>query len=91
MKINFIIYSVLRTGGLRVIFEYANKFSEQGHDVIVYHSLLPYKHKKYVDNEEWLKQIEDKIHNIISWKNIIKSYGNIKFKIKLIPLCPIYL
>ena len=42
MKINFIVPEITRTGGMRVIFEYANRLTERGHNVILYSPNIPF-------------------------------------------------
>ena len=75
----------MKTGGLRIIFDYANKLIEKGNDVVLYQTLIPYKQKKKISNKERIHLIKDKIYFLKSQKNIIKSYGEIKFRIKFIP------
>lgn len=50
MKINFIIPSPGNTGGLQVIYKYAEEFEKLGHDVIIYYPLKLYllDHKKNI-------------------------------------------
>ena len=42
MKINFIVPEITRTGGMRVIFEYANRLTERGDNVILYSPNIPF-------------------------------------------------
>lgn len=42
MKINFIVPEISRTGGMRVIFEYANRLNNKGHDVVLYSPVIPF-------------------------------------------------
>lgn len=42
MKINFIVPEISRTGGMRVIFEYANRLTKKGHDVVLYSPIIPF-------------------------------------------------
>jgi glycosyltransferase involved in cell wall biosynthesis len=53
MKINFIVPEIVRSGGIRVIFEFANKLTLRGHDVLIYTPMIPFntfrpKIKSYV-------------------------------------------
>lgn len=41
MKINFVLPGVGISGGTRVVFEYATRLSERGHDVTVLHPVVP--------------------------------------------------
>ena len=45
MKINFVIPFVSRSGAIRVIFEYANRLTELGHDVTVYYPFWPFNYR----------------------------------------------
>lgn len=42
MKINFIVPEISRTGGMRIIFEYANRLTDKGHDVVLYTPNIPF-------------------------------------------------
>lgn len=42
MKINFIVPEIVRSGGMRVIFEYANRLKERGHDVTLYSPVIQF-------------------------------------------------
>jgi glycosyltransferase involved in cell wall biosynthesis len=46
MKINFLLPSVGIGGGARVVFEYANRLTERGHDVTVLYPLVPSQMEK---------------------------------------------
>ena len=51
MKINFVIPTPGNTGGLQVIYKYAEEFQKKGHDVRIYYPLklylLDYSLNKY--------------------------------------------
>jgi glycosyltransferase involved in cell wall biosynthesis len=42
MIINFIVPEISRTGGMRIIFEYANRLTAGGHDVVLYTPNIPF-------------------------------------------------
>lgn len=42
MKINFLVPEIVRSGGLRTVFEYANRLTRLGHEVIVYTPVIPF-------------------------------------------------
>lgn len=42
MVLNFIIPEPSRTGGMRIIFEYAERLTKSGHDVILYSPVIPF-------------------------------------------------
>ena len=43
MKINFIVPFTGFTGGIKIVFEYANRLKERGHDVVIYVPMKAYK------------------------------------------------
>jgi len=42
MKINFLVPEIVRSGGIRTVFEYANRLTKRGHTVIVYTPVIPF-------------------------------------------------
>ena len=46
MKINFIVPFVEKTGGIKMVFTYANELSRRGHDVKIYYPFFPYAMSK---------------------------------------------
>jgi glycosyltransferase involved in cell wall biosynthesis len=42
MRINFLVPEIVRSGGIRTVFEYANRLSDSGHDVIVFTPVVPF-------------------------------------------------
>ncbi len=42
MKINFLVPEIVRSGGIRTVFEYANRLTKLGHEVIVYTPVIPF-------------------------------------------------
>lgn len=61
MKINFIIPNIpgKPTGGYKVMYEYANCFAENGHDVVLYHVATIEKLKYNIPH--WLRMIRTKL------------------------------
>jgi glycosyltransferase involved in cell wall biosynthesis len=43
MKINFIIPFTGKSGGIKMVYEYANRLSERGHDVVLFTPVIGYK------------------------------------------------
>lgn len=80
MKINIILPFTFLTGGIRVIFLYANYFISQGHDVICY---VPMKAYKF--NNSILKVIRLSITNTLLRGQRVKWF-DCKFKVKLVPV-----
>jgi glycosyltransferase involved in cell wall biosynthesis len=42
VKVNFIVPEITRTGGMNIIFQYANRLLARGHDVVVYTPVIPF-------------------------------------------------
>jgi glycosyltransferase involved in cell wall biosynthesis len=42
MKINFIVPEIVRSGGIRIIFEYANRLTQRGHTVTLITPIIPF-------------------------------------------------
>jgi glycosyltransferase involved in cell wall biosynthesis len=42
LRVNFLLHAAGKTGGVLVVFEYARRLRKMGHDVRVYHPVLPY-------------------------------------------------
>jgi glycosyltransferase involved in cell wall biosynthesis len=88
MKINFIVPEISRTGGMNIIFQYANRLTDRGHDVTLYTSVIPFNlykggikgyYLKYQVRKlfKWIFGGKDKLpHNIYPYH----------FKIKFVPV-----
>lgn len=88
MKINFIVPEVSRTGGMNIIFQYANRLKERGHDVMLYSPVIPFNLHKNQLKWYYLKyQVKSLFKWISSGEN--KLPDNIfpyNFKIKFVPV-----
>jgi glycosyltransferase involved in cell wall biosynthesis len=42
MKINFLVPEIVRSGGIRTVWEYSNRLTRLGHEVIVYTPMIPF-------------------------------------------------
>lgn len=79
MKINIIVPFTYLTGGIRVIFLYANYLQENGYDVCVYVPMLAYKF-----NDNLARRVKMSLINTIKRGRKVE-WIDIKFKIKLVP------
>jgi len=43
MRISFIIPFINWTGGIRIVFEYAERLHQRGHEVSIYFPMFPYR------------------------------------------------
>ncbi len=88
MKVNFIVPEITRTGGMNIIFQYANRLHERGHDVIVYTPVIPFNlHKNQFRWYYFKYQVKTLLRWITAGKN--KLPDNIypyKFRIKFVPV-----
>lgn len=55
MKINFIVPEISRTGGMRIIFEYANRLTERGNDVMMFSPYIPFNYYKGIIKRHYIK------------------------------------
>lgn len=85
MKINFIVPELTRTGGTRIIFEFANRMADRGHDVKMYSRITPFnpltpKVKKY-----YLKYQVKRLLLYMKGKAIPKNMFEHRFELKIVP------
>lgn len=78
MKINFIIPFTRLSGGIRVVFQYANYLVSKGHDVVCYVPMVSYPGK----GQSFFFRIKASLGNTLKKQ---KWFSN-NFKIKLVPL-----
>jgi hypothetical protein len=86
MKINLLVPEIVRSGGIRVIFEFANRLTDKGHDVILYTPAIPFNPfkpeiKLYVAKHQF-KYFTRQIFGNPKLPRNIFSY---RFEIKAIP------
>lgn len=87
MKISFFVPEVNITGGMRLIYEYANRLVERGHKVILYSKIIPYNLYKGQIKIGYLKHMIR--HTLYYFLGKIAPPDNKwqrKFKIKYLPL-----
>lgn len=84
MKINFVLPFTNPTGGIRVVYEYANHLTEKGHDVVCYVPLFSYKFNNS-GLKGLYKRIKSSIGNLYKYnRDQHKQY--VKCTIKFIPI-----
>jgi glycosyltransferase involved in cell wall biosynthesis len=86
MKINFIVPEISRTGGMNIIFQYANRLLERGHDVVLYTQIAPFNLYKNRIKPYYLKY---QIKSVIKWlygKSVPENIYSYNFRIKYVPL-----
>ena len=83
MKINFIIPFTNFTGGIKIVFEYANRLKEHGHDVLIY---VPMKAYSFSDEgiKSCLRVAKASVGNTIKRRNVV-DWFDLKVHIKLVP------
>lgn len=84
MKINFILPFTSLTGGIKVIFEYANRLNDRGYDIICYVPMLAYKFNNYGLIGE-LKRFKSSAGNTLKRRTKV-NWFDLKVPIKLVPL-----
>lgn len=84
MRINFIVPFTSKTGGIKIVFEYANRLKKRGHDVIIYVPMIAYR----FNNEGIigkLKIIKSSLGNTFKRGTRVKWF-DLNVPIRLIPL-----
>jgi len=84
MKISFIIPGFFKSGGIRIIFEYANRLCAKGHDVTVY---VPTKnYYLYKDEFSPLKYLKYKYRELFKQnsKRDLSFFGINRFKVMIV-------
>lgn len=84
MKINIIITGLFRSGGMRVIFEYANRLQSRGHDVVCFVSLKPYYFMR-VGMYENLRKYVSAFKNYLKRENLLMGLYSHCFDVKWVP------
>lgn len=84
MKINFLLPGVGISGGTRVVFEYANRLSERGHDVtILYPIIPPCMEEKWLAPRARLDQVLEFVRRLSTSKGV--DWFNLSVPIERIP------
>lgn len=88
MKVNFIVPEISRTGGMNIIFQYANRLVERGHDVVLYTPVIPFNLHKNRLRKYYLKyQVKTLFKWLSAGKNKLpRNIYPYKFKIKFVPV-----
>ena len=84
MNINIIGTGLFKSGGMRIIFEYANRLTRNGHNVIYYYPIKQY----YFNKESCYRKIKryyGALKHYFLYKNEIKSFYKIKCELKFVP------
>jgi len=86
VKISFLVPEIVRSGGMRVIFEYANRLKLKGHEVVLFTPIVPFNPFKGKSNINFQKYRIKTGIKYFTEKSLIP--GNIfpyGFRIKYIP------
>ncbi|MGG1071849.1 glycosyltransferase family 4 protein [Priestia megaterium] len=83
MKINFVLPFTNPTGGIRVIFEHANRLTDMGHDVVCYVPMVAYKFGSK-GFKGFIKRCKSSIGNSIKRRNKV-NWINVQANIQLVP------
>jgi len=91
MKIVFVVPEISKTGGMRIIFEYANKLSDKGYDVTVASPVVPLNSFKGKFSLYFFRYRLNYARRFLTGKiENPKSFFDVKFKIKYIPYPSVY-
>ncbi|WP_123054653.1 glycosyltransferase family 4 protein [Clostridium sp. JN-1] len=83
MKINFVIPFTSKTGGIKIVFEYANRLKKIGHDVEIYVPMISYKfgNKGFIGI---LKTIKSSLGNTFK-RGTKVNWFNLNVPLKVVP------
>lgn len=86
MKINFVVPEIVRSGGIRVIFEYANRLTGRGHIVKLFTPVIPFNIFKGKIVPYYIKyRIKYALKYIFGKKLIPENIFEKNFEIKFVP------
>ena len=86
MKIIFVVPEISKTGGMRVIFEYANRLTNEGHDVTVVSPIVPFNAFMGERSSYYFKYRIKYAARFLTGKiKRPETFFKINFKIKYIP------
>lgn len=87
MKINIIVPIIYKVGGIKTIFEYANEFQRNGHEVIVYSPLIPFNLQTAENSTlHIIRNLPRLVKNFLKFKINVNKFGSISFRIKQVPV-----
>ncbi len=87
LKINIIIPFFLRTGGIKLILEYANRLTLKGHNVIVYSPIYPYNyHAGQFNIVANIKRFYRRIRELALTRKTLRKFKVLNIKIKFVPV-----
>ncbi|MEO8514190.1 MAG: glycoside hydrolase, partial [Ignavibacteria bacterium] len=88
MKINFIVPEITRTGGMNIIFQYANRLVDRGHDVMLYTPVIPFNlHKNRIKRYFLKHQVRYALNWLTAGKNKLpQNIYPFRFRIKFVPV-----
>lgn len=86
MKISFIVPEIVRSGGMRVIFEYANRLFRKGHEVSLYTPVVPFNTYKGISNFIFQKyRIKSALKYFMNKRKLPVNIFSYDFGIKYVP------
>jgi glycosyltransferase involved in cell wall biosynthesis len=83
MKITFVVPSLGLGGGVRVVFEYANRLTDRGHEVSIVHPLIPSNRKPGFSMVSSIKRMGSAALNLMRGNNV--DWFDVKAKLVRIP------
>lgn len=85
IKVNIYLFTLQRTGGIRILLEYGMRLQKIGYDVFIYYSLFPYKHYKRESIIRYLRRFRESIFYLTHKEYLLDKYNNINVKLKFAP------
>jgi len=85
MKINFIVPEISRTGGMRIIFEYANRLTSRGYNVVLYSPNIPFNNYMGMFMPYYIKyRFKYGLKNIITGNKLAENIFERSFDVKFL-------
>src|SRR4030095_6650319 len=86
MKINFLVPEIVRSGGIRTVWEYGNRLTKLGHDVIVYTPVIPFNaHRPKYPLAIIKHQVKYALKQLTGKPSMPPNIYRHNFKIKAVP------
>lgn len=86
MKINFIVPEIVRSGGIRVIFEFANRLTDLGNDITMYTPVIPFNaYSPEIKKHVFSHQVKYALRQLSGRAKMPADIFNYKFRIKAVP------
>lgn len=85
MNVSFIVNSLYRSGGMRVIFEYCNRLNSMGHNVLLYCPIFPLRIRRHENPFLKFRRLAGSLYKLFFLKSVLSRLYRSSFKVKFVP------